>query len=129
MAFRSSDHLFKQHQGSPATSPWSSIWTPTRSAANDVRDKVAGATRSLPQDIDAPPVVTKADASSDAIMSLTVQSDTRNQLEVSDFARTLSLRICRQYRGERTQLIGQKRYAMRLWMDPARLAAYKSDAA
>ena len=39
-------------------------------AANDVRDKVSGAARSLPQDIDAPPVVTKADAGSDAIISL-----------------------------------------------------------
>jgi multidrug efflux pump len=42
-------------------------------AANDVRDKVSGAARSLPQDIDAPPVVTKADASSDAIIAVTVQ--------------------------------------------------------
>lgn len=42
-------------------------------AANDVRDKVSGAMRQLPQDIDAPPVVTKADANSDAIISLTVQ--------------------------------------------------------
>jgi multidrug efflux pump subunit AcrB len=44
-------------------------------AANDVRDKVSQAIRSLPQDIDAPPVVSKADANSDAIISMTVQSD------------------------------------------------------
>ena len=43
-------------------------------AANDVRDKVSQAVRSLPQDIDAPPVVAKADADSDAIISMTVQS-------------------------------------------------------
>ena len=43
-------------------------------AANDVRDKVSAAARSLPQDIDAPPVVTKADANTDAIISLTIQS-------------------------------------------------------
>jgi multidrug efflux pump len=48
-------------------------------AANDVRDKVSGAARSLPQDIDSPPVVTKSDANSDAIISLTIESDTRNQ--------------------------------------------------
>jgi multidrug efflux pump subunit AcrB len=41
---------------------------------------------SLPQDIDAPPVVSKADANSDAIISMTVQSDTRSQLELSDYA-------------------------------------------
>jgi HAE1 family hydrophobic/amphiphilic exporter-1/multidrug efflux pump len=54
-------------------------------AANDVRDKVSQAIRSL-QDIDAPPVVSKADANSDAIISMTVQSDTRSQLELSDYA-------------------------------------------
>ena len=48
-------------------------------AANDVRDKVSQAVRSLPDDLDAPPVVSKADASSDFILSMTVQSNTRNQ--------------------------------------------------
>src|SRR5882757_9929349 len=48
------------------------------SAANDVRDKVSQATRSLPSDLDAPPVVSKADASSDPILSMTIQSNTRN---------------------------------------------------
>jgi len=66
-------------------------------AANDVRDKVSGATRSLPTDIDAPPAITKADANSDAIISLTLQSDTKNPMEVSDYARTSSLRICRRF--------------------------------
>ena len=55
-------------------------------AANDVRDKVSQAIRSLPQDIDAPPVVSKADADSDAIISMTVQSQSRNALELSDYA-------------------------------------------
>ena len=55
-------------------------------AANDVRDKVSQAVRSLPQDIDAPPVVSKADADSDAIISMTVQSKSRNALELSDYA-------------------------------------------
>jgi HAE1 family hydrophobic/amphiphilic exporter-1/multidrug efflux pump len=55
-------------------------------AANDVRDKVSQAIRSLPQDIDAP-VVSKADANSDAIISMTVQSDTRSQLELSDYGK------------------------------------------
>jgi len=94
-------------------------------AANDVRDKVSGAARSLPQDIDAPPVVTKADASSDAIISLTVQSDTRNQMEVSDFAENVIAQNLQTIPGvSSTQIMGQKRYAMRLWMEPAKLAAY-----
>jgi multidrug efflux pump len=94
-------------------------------AANDVRDKVSGASRSLPQDIDAPPVVTKADASSDAIISLTVQSDTKNPLELSDFAENVIAQNLQTIPGvSATYVMGQKRYAMRLWMDPAKLAAY-----
>src|SRR5512140_28752 len=94
-------------------------------AANDVRDKVSGATRALPQDIDAPPVVTKADANADAIISLTIQSDTRNQLELSDFAENVIAQNLQTIPGvSATQIQGQKRYAMRLWMDPAKLAAY-----
>jgi multidrug efflux pump len=60
-------------------------------AANDVRDKVSQAVRQLPQDIDAPPVVTKSDANSDAILSMTIESYTRNQLEVSDYASNVIL--------------------------------------
>src|SRR5450432_3903221 len=54
-------------------------------AASDVRDKVGQALRSLPQDIDAPPVVTKADANSDFILILAVQSHTKSLLELSDY--------------------------------------------
>jgi len=94
-------------------------------AANDVRDKVSGALRSLPQDIDAPPVVTKADANSDAILSLTVTSETRNQLEISDFAENVLAQTLQTIPGvSATWIMGQKRYAMRLWMDPEKLAAY-----
>ena len=94
-------------------------------AANDVRDKVSQAVRNLPQDIDGLPTVTKADANSDAIISLTVQSDTKNQLQVSDYAENVI--------GERLQTIpgvsslqiwGQKRYAMRIRMDPVKMNAY-----
>jgi multidrug efflux pump len=94
-------------------------------AANDVRDKVSGAARSLPQDIDAPPVVTKSDANSDAIILLTVQSDTKNQLEVSDFAENVIAQNLQTIPGvSSAQIMGQKRYAMRLWIDPGKLAAY-----
>jgi multidrug efflux pump len=94
-------------------------------AANDVRDKVSGASRSLPQDIDSPPVVTKADANSDDIISLTLQSDTKNQLEVSDYAENVIAQNLQTIPGvSSTSLRGQKRYSMRLWMDPKKLVAY-----
>src|SRR3979409_1658202 len=53
-------------------------------AASDVRDKVGQASRSLPQDIDAPPIVTKADANSDFILILAVQSRTKGLMERRD---------------------------------------------
>src|SRR6188508_255450 len=94
-------------------------------SANDVRDKVSQALRQLPQDIDAPPVVTKSDANSDAIISLTIQSDTKNQLEVSDYAENVIAERLQTIPGvSTTQIWGQKRYAMRIWMDPSKLAAY-----
>jgi HAE1 family hydrophobic/amphiphilic exporter-1/multidrug efflux pump len=87
-------------------------------AANDVR-KVSQAIRSLPQDIDAPPVVSKADANSDAIISMTVQSDTRSQLELSDYAENVISQRLETIPGvSGVQIWGQKRYAMRLWIDP-----------
>ena len=94
-------------------------------AANDVRDKVSQAVRSLPQDIDAPPVVAKADADSDAIISMTVQSQTRNALELSDYAENvISERIQTIPGVSSVQIWGQKRYSMRIWMDPIKLNAY-----
>ena len=94
-------------------------------AANDVRDKVSAAARSLPQDIDNPPVVTKADANSDDIISLTLQSDTKNQLEVSDYAENVIAQNLQTIPGvSSTSIRGQKRYSMRLWMDPKKLVAY-----
>ena len=94
-------------------------------AANDVRDKVSQAIRNLPQDIDAPPVVSKADANSDAIISMTVQSDSRNALELSDFAENVIGQRLETIPGvSGIQIWGQKRYAMRLWIDPVKLASY-----
>src|SRR6187399_1391977 len=55
-------------------------------AASDVRDKVGQAQRSLPQDIDAPPVVSKSDANGDFIMILAVQSRTKSLMELSDYS-------------------------------------------
>jgi HAE1 family hydrophobic/amphiphilic exporter-1/multidrug efflux pump len=94
-------------------------------AANDVRDKVSQAIRSLPQDIDAPPVVSKADADSDAIISMTVQSDTKSVLELSDYAENVIAERLQTIPGvSGVQIWGQKRYAMRIWLDPVKLNAY-----
>lgn len=94
-------------------------------AANDVRDKVSQAIRSLPQDIDAPPVVSKADADSESIISMTLQSDYRSHLEISDYAENVIAQRIQTIPGvSSVQIWGQKRYAMRLWIDPVKLTSY-----
>lgn len=94
-------------------------------AANDVRDKVSQAMRNLPQDIDAPPVVSKADADSEPIITMTVQSTTRNVLELSDFADNVIAQRLQTIPGvSSVRIWGQRKYAMRLWIDPVRLASY-----
>jgi len=94
-------------------------------AANDVRDKVSQATRSLPQDIDAPPVVSKADADSEPIITMTVQSTSRSPLELSDYAENVIAERLQTIPGvSSVQIWGQKRYSMRLWVDPVKMASY-----
>jgi hydrophobe/amphiphile efflux-1 (HAE1) family protein len=94
-------------------------------AANDVRDKVSQAVRQLPQDIDAPPVVTKSDANSDAILSMTLLSDTRSHLEISDYAENVIAQNLQTIPGvSNVQIWGQKRYAMRIRLNPKELSAY-----
>lgn len=94
-------------------------------AANDVRDKVSQAIRSLPQDIDAPPVVSKADADSEPIITMTVQSDNKNVLELTDYAdNVLSQRLQTIPGVSSVQIWGMRKYAMRLWIDPTKLASY-----
>lgn len=94
-------------------------------AANDVRDKVSQAVRQLPKDIDAPPVVSKADADSDPIVVMTVESTTRNKLELSDYAENVIAERLQTIPGvSSVQIWGQQRYAMRLWLDPNKMAAY-----
>ena len=94
-------------------------------AANDVRDKVSQAVRSLPSDIDAPPVVSKADASADPIISMTVQSNSKNALQVTEFANNVLVERLQTIPGvSGVQIWGEKRYAMRVWLDPSKLNAY-----
>ena len=93
-------------------------------AANDVRDRVARAARSLPVDAN-PPVVEKADADSSPILFLSLSSDTRNILEVNDIADRIVRERMETIPGvSSVRIFGDKRYAMRLWMDPVKLAVH-----
>ena len=94
-------------------------------AANDVRDRVARAARSLPVDAN-PPVVEKADADSSPILFLSLASDQRSILEVSDIADRVVRERMETIPGvSSVRIFGEKRYAMRLWMDPVKLAVHR----
>jgi multidrug efflux pump len=94
-------------------------------AANDVRDKVSQAQGALPDDLPAPPVVSKADASSESILAMTVQSNLRNQLQLTEYANNVLIERLQTIPGvSAIQIWGEKRYAMRIWFDPAKLSAY-----
>ncbi|MCX6879962.1 MAG: efflux RND transporter permease subunit [Verrucomicrobia bacterium] len=93
-------------------------------AANDVRDRVARAARSLPVDSN-PPVVEKADADSSPILFLSLESDQRSILDVSDIADRVVRERMETIPGvSSVRIFGEKRYAMRLWMDPVKLAVH-----
>jgi multidrug efflux pump len=94
-------------------------------AANDVRDKVSQASRQLPQDLDSPPEVSKADANTDYIISISVQSNTRNQMELTEYANNVLVERLQTIPGvSSTRILGEKKYAMRIWLDPAKLSAH-----
>jgi multidrug efflux pump len=94
-------------------------------AANDVRDKVSQATRQLPQDIDAPPVISKADANAQPIIAVTVQSNSRNLLQVTEYAENNVVERLQTIPGVSSISVwGEKRYAMRLWFKPDKLNGY-----
>jgi len=93
-------------------------------AANDVRDKVSGAMYRLPPDTD-PPIVSKADADASPILFLSIRSTQRDILEISNLANNVFKERIQTIPGVSTvQIWGEKRYSMRLWIDPAKLAAY-----
>lgn len=112
------------NQGSSVITVEFELGVDLEAAANDVRDKVSQSQRNLPQDIDAPPVVSKADANSDAIISMLVQSDTRTHLEISDYATNVLQERLQTIPGVSSlQIWGEKKYAMRLWLDPEKMNA------
>ncbi len=94
-------------------------------ATNDVRDKVSQAVRSLPNDLDAPPVVSKNDASSGPILSVAVESNIRNQLQLTELATNTLVERLETIPGvSGIQIWGEKRFSMRIWLDPAKMSAY-----
>ena len=94
-------------------------------SANDVRDKVSQAQRQLPTDLLMPPVVSKADNSGDPIIIMLLKSDKRNSLQLSEFANNNIVERLQTVNGvSGVNVWGEKRYAMRIWFDPAKMSAY-----
>ena len=93
-------------------------------AANDVRDKVSRAQRYLPRDCD-PPTVSKAVADASPILMVALQSEKRSLLELSEIA---DLTVKEQLQTisdvSSVSIWGEKKYSMRLWLDPIKMAGY-----
>ena len=100
------------------------IGTNLEAAANDVRDKVSGVQRQLPQDAD-PPSVTKNDANASTILALTIQSDRRDLMTLSEMANNIFKERLQTIPGvSNIRIWGEKKYAIRIQMDPSKLSAY-----
>ncbi len=93
-------------------------------AANDVRDRVARAISLLPQDVN-PPVVAKADADANPIVFLNIKSNSKDLLTLSEIASNIFKERLQTIPGvSQVQIWGEKRYTMRLWLDPDKMAGY-----
>lgn len=93
-------------------------------AANDIRDKVAAAVRNLPKDAD-PPIVVKSDANSEFIFSLTVQSDKKSLLELTKLGNDVFKERLQTIKGISGIVIwGEKKFSMKLNLDPEKMAGY-----
>ncbi len=113
------------HQGGSHVTVEFELTVDMETAANDVRDKVSQAMRMLPRDCD-PPVVAKADADANPILQITVESDKRSLLELSEIAElTLKEQLQTISGVSAVGIWGQKRYAMRMYLDPVKLAGYQ----
>jgi multidrug efflux pump len=94
-------------------------------AANDVRDRVSRAIRNLPRDIENP-VVEKADANSDAIVFMTVSSETKSAMEITEVANNIIKEKLQTIEGVSfVRIFGEKKMAMRLWLDPHKMHAHQ----
>ena len=100
------------------------LGTDLEAAANDVRDKVSQAQRLLPPDAD-PPIVSKADANASPILAVTVQSDKRDLMSLSEYANNVIKERVQTIPGvSGVRIWGEKRYAIRIKLDPVKLAGY-----
>jgi multidrug efflux pump len=95
------------------------------SAAADVRDKVSRVRQRLPQGIDEP-VIAKVEADAFPVVWLALSSDTHDALQLSDMANRLVKPLLQTAPGAAdVRVYGERRYAMRVWIDSDRLAAYR----
>ena len=93
-------------------------------AANDVRDRVGRVRGRLPDEIDEP-IIAKVEADAQPVLYLAFSSDRHSQLEITDFAdRFVKDRLQSISGVAEARIFGERRYAMRIWLDAARLAAY-----
>lgn len=111
-------------QGSSSITVEFELSVDLETAANDVRDKVSRAQRYLPRDCD-PPTVSKADADASPIIQISIQSEKRSLLELSEIAElTVKERLQTIPNVSAVEIWGQNRYSMRLWLDPVKMASY-----
>jgi multidrug efflux pump len=95
------------------------------SAAADVRDKVSRVRQRLPQGIDEP-VISKVEAESFPVVFLAMSSDTHSSLQLSEMANQLVKPILQTAPGAAdVTVFGERKFSMRIWLDPDRLAAYR----
>jgi multidrug efflux pump len=93
------------------------------SAANDVRDRVSRVLNNLPEEAD-PPEVSKVDTTSDPVMWLNLESDRRSQLELTDYAQRYLVDRFSVVKGvAQVRISGERRLAMRVWLDRQAMAA------
>ena len=94
-------------------------------ASNDVRDRVSRAIRNIPPDTD-PPIVTKSDADAGPIYALTLQSGARDLMELSDIANNVFKERLQTIPGvSEIRIWGERKYSIKLLLDPSKLASYR----
>jgi multidrug efflux pump len=112
-------------QGSSSITVEFELGVDLEKAANDVREKVSQASGNLPQDIDSPPSVAKQDSDSDPILFMQMQSNKRTLLELTDYAENVVQERLQTINGVSQVNVFGQRFAMRIWFDPVKLAAYR----
>ena len=94
-------------------------------AAAEVRDRTARVRNRLPDAVDEP-VIAKVEADASPVMWLAFSSDTRSPLEINDLLnRIVKPRLQTVTGVADVPIYGERRYAMRIWLDPERMAGYR----